>query len=240
MTVLLLAMIQGALTPAPASLTTGEILDRMVQAETQRQAAFSGYTGVRRYRFENKKTGKRAEVMVRITCDPNGAKTFAVTSESGSGFVRNHIIRKMIDAEADASIKGEHEQTRILPQNYTFMLIGTEEAAGKTAYVLEIVPKSKSQYTVRGRIWVDAEDFAITRLEGSPAKNPSFWIRSVKVVHRYDRFGRFWLPVSNQSRADVRIFGATDVGIEYSDYLITEAPGKLERTSSESRAGADR
>jgi hypothetical protein len=86
---------------------------------------------------------------------------------------------------------------------------------------LEISPKTKNQFMVRGRIWVDAEDFAITRLEGSPAKNPSFWIHSIHVVHRYERIGKFWLPVMNQSRAEARIFGPTEVGIEYFDYLIT-------------------
>ena len=84
---------------------------------------------------------------------------------------------------------------------------------------------------VRGRIWVDAEDFAITRLEGSPAKNPSFWIHSVQVVHRYDRFGKFWLPVSNQSRADARIFGLTEVGIEYFAYLVGDGSFKADLTS---------
>jgi len=83
---------------------------------------------------------------------------------------------------------------------------------------------------IRGRIWVDAVDFAITRLEGSPAKNPSIWIRSVYVVHRYDRIGKFWLPVTNKSRAEARIFGTNDVGIEYFDYLINglhDKPGPL-------------
>ena len=134
----------------------------------------------------------------------------------------------MIEAEHQATAKGEHEQTRILPQNYDFRLIGQEAVEGRRAYVLEISPKTKSQFSVRGRIWVDAEDFAITRLEGSPAKNPSFWIHSVKVVHRYERVGKFWLPVSDQSRAIARVFGETDVAIEYFDYHINE-----ERTSTQ-------
>ena len=240
MTALLIGFMQAVLTPSEPPLSTTEIVDRMVQAENERSAAFSGYTGMRRYHFENKKSGKRAEVTARVVCDATGAKNFEVTAESGSGFVRGRIIRRMIDAEHQASIKGEHEQTRILPQNYDFVLVGTEVTDGRTAYVLEISPKSKSQFTVRGRIWVDAEDFGITRLEGSPAKNPSFWIRSVKVVHRYDRFGRFWLPVNDESRADARIFGRTDVRIEYFDYLINETNAKAGGVSAESDMGIAR
>ena len=217
---LLLAMIQETALPAPMPLTVTEIVDHMVQADNARMAVFSGYTGMRRYNFENKKVKKHAEMTVRVVCDQTGAKTFEVVSESGSGFVRSHIIRRMLDAEREASEKAEHEETRIIPQNYDFRLLGTEEMEGRSSYVFEISPKTKNQFMIRGRIWVDAVDFAITRLEGSPAKNPSFWIRSVHVVHRYDRIGKFWLPVTNKSRAEARIFGTNDVRIEYFDYLI--------------------
>lgn len=217
---LLLAMIQETALPTPMPLTVTEIVDHMVQADNARMAAFSGYTGMRRYSFENKKVKKHAEMTVRVVCNQTGAKTFEVVAESGSGFVRSHIIRRMIDAEREASEKAEHEETRIIPQNYDFQLLGTEETERRSSYVLEISPKKKNQFMIRGRIWVDAADFAITRLEGSPAKNPSFWIRSVHVVHRYDRIGQFWLPVTNKSRAEARVFGTNDVGIEYFDYLI--------------------
>lgn len=223
---LLLAMIQETATSAPMPLTVTEIVDHMVQADNARMAVFSGYTGMRRYNFENNKVKKHAEMTVRVVCDQTGAKTFEVVSESGSGFVRSHIIRRMIDAEREASEKAEHEQTRIIPQNYDFRLLGTAETEGRLSYVLEISPKTKNQFMIRGRIWVDAVDFAITRLEGSPAKNPSIWIRSVHVVHRYDRIGEFWLPVTNKSRAEARIFGTNDVGIEYFDYLINNLHDK--------------
>ena len=217
---LLLAIIQGTATSAPMPLTVAEIVDHLVQADNARMAVFSGYTGMRRYDFENKKVNKHAEMTVRVVCDQTGAKTFEVVSENGSGFVRSHIFRRMIDAEREASEKWEHEQTRIIPANYDFRLLGTDQTEGRPSYLLEISPKTKNQFMIRGRIWVDAVDFAITRLEGSPAKNPSFWIRSVHVVHRYDRIGEFWLPVTNKSRAEARIFGANEVGIEYFDYLI--------------------
>lgn len=212
---ILLTMMQGA----PPPLTAPEIVERMLRADNERLAALSGYTGMRRYRFENKRFNKRAEMTVRVTCDRTGAKKFAVIAENGSGFVRNRIIRKMIDAEREASQKGEQDQTRIIPANYDFRLVGTDMPDGRGSYVLEISPKTKNKFLIRGRIWVDAEDFAIARIEGQPAKNPSFWVRSVQVVHRYERAGRFWLPAMNESRAQARIFGATAIAIEYFDYV---------------------
>jgi len=222
-TLVLLAVMEGA---APPTLTAPEIVERMVQADNNRLAALAGYTGVRRYRFENKKSNKRAELTARITCDHAGVKTFEVVSETGSGFVRNHILRKMIDAEHEASEKGERQDTRIIPANYDFRLVGTDVLDGHGSYILEVNPKTRNKFLIRGRIWVDAEDFAIARVEGQPAKNPSFWIRSVQVVQRYERTGQFWLPASNQSVAQARIFGTTEVMIDYFDYVTTrrEAP----------------
>ena len=214
-TLLCLATMQGG---TPPSLTAPEILERMVQADNDRAGALAGYSGVRRYRFDNLKSGKHAELTVRMSRGSDGVKTFEVVAESGSGFVREHILRKMIEAEVESSQKGERKETRIIPENYDFRLVGTEASDGRDSYVLEINPKKPSKFSIRGRIWVDAEDFAIARIEGQPAKNPSFWIRSVQVVQRYGRTDQFWLPALNHSVAQARIFGATEVVIEYSDY----------------------
>lgn len=213
-----------ASTPAPdaSSLTGPEIVDRLVRAEDERLSVLAGYAGVRRYRFENKRFNKQAEMTVRVTCASRGAKTFEIVEESGSGFVRDKVIRKMIEAERDASQKGEREQTRIIPKNYDFQLIKTEMSEGRPNYVFEIHPKTNNKFLVHGRIWVDAGDFAITRVEGTPAKNPSFWIHRVQVVQRYQRVGRFWLPVMNRSHAEVKIFGSTDLEIDYFDYVANE------------------
>jgi len=209
-----------AMAPAgsPPSLAAPEILERMMQADKDRLTALAGYSGERHYRFENKKSNKQAEMTVHMSCRSDGVKTFEVVSESGSGFVRNHIIRKMIEAEEEASQKGERKESKIIPENYEFRLIGTEPLDGRDTYVLEITPKKPTKFSIYGRIWVDAEDFAIARIEGQPGKNPSIWIRSVHIEQRYGRNGQFWLPSLNHSVAQVRIFGATEVMIEYSSY----------------------
>jgi hypothetical protein len=209
-----LAMMQGS-TP---SLSAPQILERMIQADNDRVAALAGYSGVRHYRFENRKSNKQAELTVRMSCGNDGVKTFEVVAESGSGFVRNYILRKMIEAEVESSQNGERKETRIIPENYDFRLVGTEALDGRDNYVLEINPKKPTKFSIRGRIWVDAQDFAIARIQGQPAKNPSFWIRSVQVVQRYGRTDQFWLPALNHSVAQARVFGVTEVVIEYSDY----------------------
>jgi hypothetical protein len=208
---------------APPQLAVEEIVGRMVRADDSRAAALGGYTGMRRYKFENKRINKSAEMVVRLTCTPTGVKTFKVVSESGSAFVRDHVLGKMTEAEAESSQRADLEQSRIVPRNYDFRLVGTATSEGHPAYLLELIPKTKNKFLIEGRIWVDAEDYAITRIEGSPAKNPSFWIKSVKIVHRYGKTGGFWLPVLNSSWAEARVFGPTDVTIEYFDYVLANS-----------------
>ena len=222
----------AALQNAPPAPDADVIVERMMRADDIRRAALAGYTGMRRYRVENRRFNKRAEVTVRVSCQQAGAKTFEVVDESGSGFIRRRVIRKMLDAEREASTKGEREETRITPRNYDFFLVGTDITDGRSSYVLDIVPKTANRFLVRGRIWVDADEYAITRIEGSPAKNPSFWTSKIQVVHRYEKVGTFWLPVLNQSRAEVRIFGPTEVTIEYFDYATKEEPAHAEKCAA--------
>ena len=113
-----------------------------------------------------------------------------------------------------------HKETRINPDNYDFRLIGMETANGRASYVLDAVPKTKNRYVFRGRVWVDAEDAAVARIEGSPAQTPSFWTTSIHTVHQYKKVGPYWLAASNISQTEVRIFGSTELKIEYSDYVI--------------------
>jgi hypothetical protein len=202
----------------------------MVQADEKRLAEFQGYTAIRRYSLENKRVNKSAEIMVRVTCTSTGSRSFAVLSESGSSIIRSRVLRKLIEAEAQASQQDAREQNRIVPSNYDFRLTGSETTDGRPAHVLEIVPKTPNRFLIRGRIWVDAEEYAISRIEGTPARNPSFWTRSIHIVHRYRKTGPFWLPTLNHSRAEARIFGSTDVTIEYFDYLLSGSASSSAQT----------
>jgi hypothetical protein len=95
-----------------------------------------------------------------------------------------------------------------------------EAANGRPCYLLDAIPRTKNKYLFRGRVWVDAEDAAVTRVEGSPAQSPSFWTASVHFVHQYEKVGPYWLAASNVSQTEVRIFGSTELKVEYSDYVV--------------------
>jgi hypothetical protein len=206
-----------------APLSVGEIVTRMAALDLQRQSSIAGYAGMRRYVLENQSLQKRSEMLVRVRGDQDGMKHFEVLSEEGWKAANTHVLRKMLESEAETSRPELRATARLNLMNYEFALITTELVAGRLAYVLEIKPRRKDKYLFEGRIWVDAEDFALARAEGSPAKNLSFWTKSTRFVQVYQKSGELWFPLSTSSVTEARIFGRTDVNIAYFDYTPTKA-----------------
>ena len=207
------------------SLTANQVIERMIERDQWRRSALQQYISNRRYVADNEKFRKHAEVVVRETYVYPGKKEFETLSESGSDYIRHKVISKLIEAELDAAQNENRDQTKITPENYKFELLGTEEQEGHPCFLIAVVPRQSKKYLMKGRIWVDREDFAIVRMEGSPAKNPSFWTRKVQFIRRYQKHGPFWLAVSIESQSELLIAGKSSLKIEYSDYVITEAEG---------------
>lgn len=217
--------------PPPGMSSADQVVARMLAHDAERQRELHGYTAVRRYVLENSNHHKQAEMLVRITCGEDGSKQFEVLQESGWSGARKHVFPRLLEAEVEAARPEFRERSRITPENYSFEISGIEWLRGRPTYVIAIEPRTTNKYLTRGRIWVDADEYAILRVEGKPARNPSFWIKSVHFVHDYDKSGAFWFPVSDRSETDVRIFGMTEMTIRYFDYVTT---GALARQTTKS------
>jgi negative regulator of sigma E activity len=224
-----------AQSPAVTQLSADEVMARVFARDSMRESMGGGYSGKREYVLENHHFNKRAEMQVSVLCDVDGTKHFDVLAEDGWKSANKHVLRKMLESESETSLPSTRPKTRLVPANYEFRLIGSEYLQGRPAYVIEAIPQRTDKYLFRGRIWVDAEDFAVARVEGIPAKTPSFWTRSVHFVQQYYKSGAFWFPESTTSVTDARIFGTTDVSIRYFDYspLSNSARGSANSTPTE-------
>ncbi len=217
--VLLTALDTTTTAPLP---TTDQVLARLVEADRARAALLRGYVSMRRYEVHNRRFGTRAAMTARMNFRAPGEKNFEVLETSGPGPIRSQVFQRMIESEQKASRDAERRANQISPENYDFRLLRQENLDGRPAFVLQAEPKTKNPLLFRGSVWIDAEDWAVIRIEGSPAQKPSFWVKKTSFVHRYQKFGPFWFAVSNHSESDVRIFGHTDVDIRYSDYQIDQ------------------
>ena len=221
---MLLCMVR-ALAAQASAFTADEVVATMYAHDTQREAASGGYTGNREYVLENHKLQKSARMQVRVSCDRTGSKHFEVMSEDGWKSASKHVLRQMLATESDSSRPDTRPLNRVTSDNYAFRMVDAEPLDGRMAYVIEATPKREDKSLFRGRIWVDTEDYALARVEGEPAKSPSFWTKRVHFVQQYSKSGAYWFPMETTSETDARIFGTTDVSIRYFDYKpATEAP----------------
>jgi hypothetical protein len=194
------------------------VVARMLACNAQRQAQLAGYSGMRRYALENDHLKKHAEMLVRVEGDNDETKHFEVVDEEGWKAAQKHVLSRMLTTEAEASSPEMRLRTRLSSDNYDFHMTKTALLGDRMAYVIEVIPKRHEERLFEGQIWVDAQDYALARVEGKPAKNPSFWIHSVHFVHTYQKSGPFWFPVSTESVTEVRMFGSTTVTIRYFNY----------------------
>jgi hypothetical protein len=211
---------QAASAPSPSA---DEVIARMLARDVQRETAAGGYTGIRQYVLENPGFDKQARMLVSVTCGPDGEENFQVLSEQGWKSATRFVLRKMLESESETSRPSVRPRTLIASENYAFQSIDVAPLDGRLAYRIAVIPKRKDEYLFRGRIWVDAEDYALARVEGEPARNPSFWIRSVHFTQVYRKNGEYWFPCSTTSIAEARAFGKTEVDIRYFDYLPRSA-----------------
>ena len=217
--------------PQKPLLDANEIMARVLLRDTQRESESGGYAGHRRYVFENERYGKHAELVVDVRCDSDGTKHFYVVTEDGWKSANKHVLKKMLESETETSTPEIRPKTRLTQDNYTFFLVNSEVVEGRLAYVIDATPKRHDKYLMDGRVWIDAQDFAMVRAEGKPAHNPSFWTRSIHFVQQYRKDGSYWFPNSTLSVTEARIFGTTKVNISYFDYQPNSGSEEASHTS---------
>jgi hypothetical protein len=207
--------------------TPTAIVQRMVEMNQARTNALRGYRSFRRYFAENSAFGLQAEVSAQEIYSFPGRKEFKIVSESGSPLIRHRVIEKLMEAEIYDSSNEHRKEGELSPENYVFRQVGNETIAGRTAYIFEVSPKTSNKYLMRGRVWIDAQDFAVARMEGSTAHNPSFWTRKNHFVRSYEKLGAFWLPASVESDSQILLAGKSQLRIDYSGYEIDSAASLL-------------
>jgi outer membrane lipoprotein-sorting protein len=208
-----------------ARLPAEQVARKLQERNAQRAAALQQFNGTRLYRMQYRgfPSDRDAEMVVTVTYRAPDSKTFSVVSQSGSKFIIDHIFKKLLEGEQEAANEENRRNTALSTENYDFTSAGYEATPNGGQYVLNLLPKTKNKFLYRGKIWVDAKDFAVARIEGEPARNPSFWIKKTEVTHRYIKVNDFWLPAENHTESVIRLGGRAILSIEYKDYRITKA-----------------
>jgi hypothetical protein len=204
----------------PLNLSSNQIVLEMQQHSQAQIEALKKYKALRHYQVEYHGFPAKvaAKMDVEINYDAAQGKTFRIVSQSGSGMLCDKVLKRAVESEKEAS--QDKKSTALTEANYRFHFAGTESVAGRPAYILDVDPRTESKFLARGKIWVDAADFAVVKMETEPAKSPSFWITRTQIHYTSTKTGGFWLPEQVRSETKVRIGGTAVLTINYGSYEI--------------------
>ena len=208
-----------------SQLNLSQVLDRLVEKNAERADALQKYQGRRIYSLVYTGFPKsfQGEMVVDMTYEAPATKQFKIVSQSGSPWIIDRVLKRLLDAEQEALTEENRERTALNSRNYNFTNFDHQDSADNCSYEVSVHPKVPSKLLYVGKIWVDSKDFAVCRIEAEPAKNPSFLIRKTEIHHTYIKVGDFWLPSENQSTSSIRGGGRAVLTIKYQNYEILAA-----------------
>jgi len=206
-----------------AVLSLDQVVAAMTRMNELRAEALRQYTSVRVYHLTLEGiVHRRADMVAKMTYRWPDRKAFGIISQSGSELLCNRVLKATMEAEQEGLREDNRKRTALTAENYDFA-VDKVEGSPPVFYVLKVTPKIANKFVYKGRIWVDAQDFAVARIECEPAKNPSWWTRKNDITYTYQKVGDFWVPAHMQSVTDVRIFGRSILTIDYRDYQLIDA-----------------
>lgn len=150
---------------------------------------------------------------------------YRIIAEGGSEELRTRVLKAVLDGEHQASKVSEVERSALLPSNYRFAANGVD--ADGLANIL-LTPRRKEPALISGTMFLRPDDGTLVRVQGRLAKSPSIWVESVEVIRTYKQFGGVVVPVTFQSKAQVRFLGEATLR---ETYAYSEIDGR--RLSSE-------
>lgn len=208
---------------SPAHLSTDDVIGKMLERNRLRSEALQRYSALRTYEIKNAEGKLAAQAVVRVTYEAPDRKSFDKTSEEGSRIVRHLVFDRLMQSEGETTAGHEHHDSAITTANYDFTLTGEEDVGQYHCFVLVATPKRHDKYLFEGKIWVDAQDFAIVQIAGHPAKKPSFWVNRADFVRQYQKIDGFWVPYRDETSVDVKMYGRKTFTVDYQQYSINSA-----------------
>jgi hypothetical protein len=198
-----------------------QIVEGMERHDQLQGSTLQSYEGTRHYSVVYRGFTRTiaADMDVAVNYTPASGKTFRIISKEGSNMLCEKVLKRALDSEREASLN--RSATALNSANYRFQLVGIDRSDDRSAYILSVEPISPNQFLYRGTIWVDMAEFAVTKMEVQPAKNPSFWISRTQIHHSNEITNGFWMPKQNRSETKVRIGGIAIMTINYQAYRIT-------------------
>lgn len=221
-----LAAAAWAAPPAATLPSTESIVAHMREARARNRAQLRPYQVVRDYQLFGKEQKSKSEVTAYIDYVPPDVQSFTLHRSSGVN-MGEVIVRKILESEKE--LLTHRGASDVSPANYSFRLLRKDVLNRQPCYVLELRPLRKDSKLLDGQIWVDASSYLILRMEGQPARAPSWWVHDIHVALDFRAVHGMWLQTALRSTANVRLLGehtlvSRDVEYNLGDLEAAAAP----------------
>ena len=225
---LALSALASAASGTRATPPPEQILARMERRFELQLQALESYQARRRYSVEHSLLDQPGTLVVEehysAPGERPGERTFRVLERHGSSVVQEKVFSRLLEVEQATTPEAVRRDLDLNRRNYLFTYERYDPRAG--AYVFAAEPRGSNPYLLRGKIWINAQDFGVQRIEGEPIQRHSVFVRQTHFVHEFARFGEFWFPVRHQSETDLFLMGRAVLRINYSDYHWQERLGQ--------------
>jgi len=214
----------------PPILPVDVLVSKMMAASARRATALRGYQETRFYNLEYHGIFGARQASMRVVAShmPPEQLSFNVIAQTGSKLLLNRVLLRLLDSERDAY--RNEKQIELSPENYRFRSLGVDSPSDyNPCYVLAVEPREENRFLYRGKIWVDASEFALIRLEGQPIKSPSFWIKDTQIDSTWQKTEGFWFIRYSRSVSRIRMGGTAILTIDYTDYHVTNLGNEQDR-----------
>jgi hypothetical protein len=185
-----------------------------------RDAPLTQYRALRRMHARNNKFNQEAWIEAWTELD-GGVFRYEIANERGSDYIRNKVLRTLLTREQELVNNGEAGRADISHDNYQFEEAATE--GGGFRYVL-LKPKRKDMLLVNGRMMLNPSGTEVLRVEGTLAKNPSFWTSTVNIVREFAMIDGVRVPVTTATVAKLKFAGEAQMDVRYEYQSVNGRP----------------
>ena len=193
------------------------------RAEQQR-AQLSAYSASTLIRAELPDTEQSGEYELERHYVAPRTLEFKAVRFSGDKFVKTGVINHLLQSEVDHLQKDDLSLTALTPANYKFSYKGGSDVDGHVVHVFQVKPRKQRAGLFKGRVYLDAYNGSLVRVEGSVVKSPSFFVKNVEFVQDYTDVSGFTFPAHVHSEARARIVGRAVVDIYQRNYQPIASP----------------
>ena len=178
------------------------------------------YRAFRRMHAKNDRFNQEAWIDAWTELD-GGAFKYEIASERGSEYIRTKVLRTLLMREQELVNNGEAGRADISHDNYVFEEGSTE--SDRFRYVL-LKPKRKDILLVNGRMVLNPAGTELLRVEGTLAKNPSFWTSTVNIVREFAMVDGARVPISTATIAKLKFAGQAQMDVSYEYQSVNGRP----------------